>query len=84
MKRSLEERRADIKKRNAEAECVTVWNDGTWVHHGLRDAEEATLSEPDKVLLTIRLDNVSAVTFMKPQDRINLYQKMFAPNKEPK
>lgn len=78
MNRTLEDRRADIAKRNAGAECITIWKDGIWVHHGIRDAEEATLCEPSEVLMTIQLDTVSVVTFMPLQDRVNLYERMFS------
>lgn len=66
----------DIATRNAGVECLTVWNDGGWVRHGIRDAEIATLCEPDKVLLNIRLDTFAACEFTPPQKHIDLYERI--------
>lgn len=67
---------ADIAKRNAGAETLTVWTDGGWKVWGLRDAEVATLCEPEKVLLNIRLDTRDAVEFRPFQERVTLYEKV--------
>ena len=68
---------ADITKRNAGALTLTVWNDGSWSAWGLRDAEIATLGEPDKVLLNVRLDTLATVEFRPFQERVTLYEKLF-------
>lgn len=67
---------ADAQKRNAGEMCLTVWRNGNYVHHGERDAEEATLCEPDDVLITIRLRDMRALTFITPQQRVALADKM--------
>lgn len=74
---NVSEELADITHRNAGHPCLTIWKDGSFVHHGYRDAEIAALSEPDDVLLTIRLDTLDAVTFITPQQRIALAEKFF-------
>lgn len=68
---------ADVAARNAAALTLTVWADGTWVIHGYRDAEVATLCEPDKVLLNLDCATFNAVTFITPSERLRLAEKLF-------
>lgn len=56
-----EESEHDIAARNAGVPCLTIWKDGSFVHHGFRDAEIAEACEPNEVLLSIRLDTMDAI-----------------------
>lgn len=68
---------ADIAKRNTGTPTLTVWDDGSWLVHGFRDAEIAYLCEPDKVIMSLSMDTWEPVTFITPQQRINLAEKLF-------
>ena len=66
--------------RNEGPPTLTVWKDGSFVIHGARDAEYATLSEPDVVILNLDLGTHDAVTFLPAQARVGLSEKLFAAN----
>jgi hypothetical protein len=72
-----EEVLSDIRKRNAGDPVVSVWNDGTFVVHGRRDAEQAWRCEPDKVILTLDLTSWTAIQFIGAQEATKLAEKLF-------
>ncbi len=67
----------DRLARNAGPKTLSVWRDGTFVIHGLRDAEYAKLSEPDEVVLTLDLTTHEPVTFITAAERLRLAVKLF-------
>lgn len=69
----------DIAKRNAGPETITVWKDGMWTRWGLRDAEIGALSEPDKVLLSIRLDTLEEVIFRPIAEKVAIAEWALLP-----